>query len=106
MHITPFFGYNLRLCCGGRRGRENDNDNNGDDNTTQQRGDVMPKMKTNKGAAKRFGRTGTGKIKRARAYCRHCLSHKSPDQKRRLRRDAAHVVGKDARRIARLLPYS
>ena len=101
-----FAGIICDFAAGSGKGWENDNDNNGDDDTTQQRGDVMPKMKTNKGAAKRFGRTGTGKIKRARAYCRHCLSHKSPDQKRRLRRDAAHVVGKDARRIARLLPYS
>ncbi len=65
----------------------------------------MPKMKTNKSVAKRFGRTGSGKIKRARAYCRHCLSQKTPDQKRRLRRDSKHVTGADAQRIARLAPY-
>lgn len=65
----------------------------------------MPKMKTNKSVSKRFKRTGTGKIVRARAYCRHNLTVKSPDQKRRLRRDEAIVQGADARRIARMAPY-
>lgn len=65
----------------------------------------MPKMKTNKSVAKRFKRTGTGKIAHARAYCRHLLTKKSPDQKRRLRRDPSAVSGADARRIRRMAPY-
>lgn len=65
----------------------------------------MPKMKTNKSVAKRFSRTGTGKITHARAYRRHILTKKSPDQKRRLRRDPATVTGADARRVRRMAPY-
>lgn len=45
---------------------------------------VMPKMKTNSGAKKRFALTGTGKIKRKHAYKRHILTKKSTVQKRRL----------------------
>ncbi len=46
----------------------------------------MPKMKTNRAAAKRFRFTGTGKIRRNRAYKSHILTKKSPTQKRRLRK--------------------
>jgi large subunit ribosomal protein L35 len=45
----------------------------------------MPKMKTHRGAAKRFKATGTGKLKRVKAYRSHILEHKSPKQKRNLR---------------------
>ena len=45
----------------------------------------MPKMKTNRGAAKRLRRTGKGKIKRMRAYKSHILTKKSTKRKRRLR---------------------
>lgn len=45
----------------------------------------MPKMKTHRGAAKRFRLTGTGKIKRARAYKSHILTGKSAKRTRRLR---------------------
>lgn len=65
----------------------------------------MPKMKTNKSVSKRFRRTGSGKIVHARAYCRHNLTVKSADQKRRLRREGAVVSGGDARRISRMAPY-
>lgn len=65
----------------------------------------MPKMKTNKSVAKRFRRTGSGKITHARANRRHILTKKSPDRKRRLRRDPAIVAGADARRIRRMAPY-
>lgn len=65
----------------------------------------MPKMKTNKSVAKRFRRTGTGKIVHSRAYRRHILTKKSPDQKRRLRCDTATVTGADAKRIRRMAPY-
>jgi large subunit ribosomal protein L35 len=44
----------------------------------------MPKMKTHRGAAKRFKATGTGKLKRKKAYLSHILEHKSPKQKRNL----------------------
>lgn len=64
----------------------------------------MPKLKTNRAAAKRFGRTGTGKIKRARAYLRHILSTKTRKQKRRLR-SSALVDQADVRQTRRLLPY-
>ncbi len=42
----------------------------------------MPKMKTHRGAAKRFKKTGTGKIKRSKAYASHLLSSKSPKEKK------------------------
>jgi large subunit ribosomal protein L35 len=44
----------------------------------------MPKLKTHKGAAKRFKRTGSGKIARRKAFARHILTSKSPSRKRRL----------------------
>ena len=44
----------------------------------------MPKMKTHRGAAKRFKATGTGKLKRVKAYHSHILEHKSPKRKRNL----------------------
>ena len=46
----------------------------------------MPKMKTNRGAAKRMRRTGSGKVKRMRAYKSHILTKKSKKRKRRLRK--------------------
>ncbi len=46
----------------------------------------MPKMKTHRGAAKRFKRTGTGKLRRRQAYKNHILEKKSPKRKRQLRR--------------------
>jgi len=64
----------------------------------------MPKMKTNRGAAKRFARTGTGKFKRRRAYLRHILTSKSRKQKRNLRQGTL-VASVDQRQIRALLPY-
>jgi large subunit ribosomal protein L35 len=64
----------------------------------------MPKIKTNRGAAKRFKVTGTGKVKRRHAYLRHILSTKTRKQKRRLRRSAL-VDPANAKAIKRLLPY-
>lgn len=64
----------------------------------------MPKMKTHRGAAKRFKRTGSGKLKRNRAFASHLLSHKSPRRKRRLHH-AALVSREDQGRMERLLPY-
>ncbi|HBO83955.1 MAG: 50S ribosomal protein L35 [Deltaproteobacteria bacterium GWC2_42_11] len=65
----------------------------------------MPKIKTNRGAAKRFRITATGKIKRKKAFLRHILTSKSSGNKRVLRK-AAYVEGANARQIKRLLPYS
>lgn len=65
----------------------------------------MPKMKTNKGAAKRLKRTAKGKLKRRRAYKSHILTKKSSKRKRRLRKSAL-VDKADEKRMNRLLPGS
>ena len=65
----------------------------------------MPKMKTNKSVAKRFRRTGGGKLVRAAANRRHNLTVKSPDRKRRLRTDVNILNNGDAKHIARMAPY-
>ncbi|OPJ55762.1 50S ribosomal protein L35 [Alkalithermobacter paradoxus] len=64
----------------------------------------MPKMKTHKGAAKRFKATASGKLKRSKAFRRHILTKKSAKTKMNLRK-AGIVSAGDARRIATLLPY-
>lgn len=64
----------------------------------------MPKMKTHRGAAKRFKKTASGKIKRYRAFHSHILGKKSPKRKRRLR-SAATVHSSDLKRINKMLPY-
>ena len=64
----------------------------------------MPKMKTNRGAAKRFKATGSGKIVRNKAYASHILTKKTTKRKRALRKsdlvDDTNVKG-----IKRILPY-
>jgi len=62
----------------------------------------MPKMKTHRGAAKRFKVTGTGKIRRRKQNRSHLLEKKSSTRKRRLARPAA-VEGGDKKRVERLL---
>ena len=62
----------------------------------------MPKLKTHRGAAKRFKRTGSGKLKRSKAYKSHMMASKSPDRVRRLRKSAL-VSSADHKRVARLL---
>lgn len=62
----------------------------------------MPKMKTHKGAAKRFKKTAKGKLKRGHAFTSHILTKKSPKRKRNLRQSAL-VAGSDEKRIKRLL---
>jgi large subunit ribosomal protein L35 len=62
----------------------------------------MPKMKTHRGAAKRFKITGTGKILRRKAYRDHLLEHKPTSRTRRLGREA-EVVGGDKKRVKRML---
>ena len=64
----------------------------------------MPKMKTHRGAAKRFKKTSKGKIKRAKAYKSHILTKKSAKRKRNLRK-AAIVSKGDEKRIKKVIPY-
>lgn len=64
----------------------------------------MPKIKTRRGAAKRFQVTGSGKVKRKRAYLRHILSTKTRKQKRHLRQGAM-VDATNVKAIKRLIPY-
>jgi large subunit ribosomal protein L35 len=65
----------------------------------------MPKMKTNRGAAKRFRRTAKGKFKRAQSHLRHILTKKSSKRKRNLGAPA-HVADCDVPAIKKLLPYA
>ena len=64
----------------------------------------MPKMKTNRGTAKRIRRTKTGKFKRSCAFGRHRLTRKSPKRKRNLRSPEL-LSQADMVRTKRLLPY-
>lgn len=64
----------------------------------------MPKIKTNKGAAKRFKFTGTGKIKRNKSKMRHILTKKDSKTKRVLRQPGL-VADADVRAVKRMLPY-
>jgi len=64
----------------------------------------MPKMKTNRGAAKRFKRTGSGGFKRKQSHLRHILTKKSTKRKRHLRAKSM-VHQSDEVLIQRLLPY-
>lgn len=64
----------------------------------------MPKMKTHRGAAKRFKCTATGKIKRAKAFKSHILGKKSAKRKRHLRKGGLADQA-EMKRIAKLLPY-
>ncbi len=60
-------------------------------------------MKTNRGAAKRFRKTGSGKLTRMRAFKSHILTKKNRKRKRRLRKSTL-ASGADARRVRRMLP--
>lgn len=64
----------------------------------------MPKMKSNRGAAKRFSKTGSGKWKRNNAFARHILTKKSPKRKRGFR-SGEMVAASDGSHLKRLLPY-
>jgi large subunit ribosomal protein L35 len=64
----------------------------------------MPKMKTHRGAAKRFKKTGTGKIVRHHAFTSHILEKKSPKRKRKLRKSTVMSAG-DVKRIASMIAY-
>ena len=62
----------------------------------------MPKMKTNRSAAKRFKLTGKGRVKRRHAFKSHILTKKSPKRKRQLRHSDMTAKG-DAKRVLRML---
>lgn len=64
----------------------------------------MPKMKTNRSAAKRFKLTGTGKLKRGHAFRSHILTKKSTKTKRNLRR-TAYVSATQEKVMKKILPY-
>ena len=64
----------------------------------------MPKMKTNRGAAKRFSRKGTG-FKRAQAFKNHILTKKSPKRIRQLRKTTM-VCKADTAAVEKMLPYA
>jgi len=64
----------------------------------------MPKLKTHRGAAKRFSLTGTGKVKRSKAYASHILTKKTKKRKRNLRKSAT-LDDRDTKGIKRLIPY-
>ncbi|QAT41080.1 50S ribosomal protein L35 [Clostridium sp. JN-9] len=64
----------------------------------------MPKMKTSRGAAKRFKLTGTGKLKRAKAFKSHILTKKSTKTKRNLRK-TAYVSSTQEKTMKKILPY-
>lgn len=64
----------------------------------------MPKMKTNRGAAKRFKATGSGKIVRNKAYSSHILTKKSTKRKRNLRKSGL-VDATNLKQVSKLVPY-
>ena len=64
----------------------------------------MPKVKTNRGAAKRFKLTANGKLKRKKAYASHILTKKSSSRKRKLRK-ADYVNETEMKRAKRMCPY-
>jgi large subunit ribosomal protein L35 len=65
----------------------------------------MPKLKTHRGAAKRFKKTATGKFTRGSAFKRHILTSKTRKAKRQMRADKA-VSDQDTDRLRRMLPYA
>ena len=64
----------------------------------------MPKLKTNRAAAKRFKKTGTGKLKRNKAYKRHILTKKTTKRKRTLRQPAI-TDATNVKNMKKILPY-
>jgi large subunit ribosomal protein L35 len=63
----------------------------------------MPKMKSHRGARKRFSVTGSGKVKRYKAFKSHILTKKTSKRKRRLRRAGTIATNGEAKRMKRLL---
>ena len=64
----------------------------------------MPKMKTHRGAAKRFTATGSGKIRRSKAFSSHILTKKSTKRKRNLRQRTL-IAETDMKAVRHMLPY-
>ena len=64
----------------------------------------MPKLKTHKGAAKRFKKTGTGKVKRRHSHLRHILTSKDKKRKRKLGGNVL-VSEADTPKVKRMIPY-
>lgn len=64
----------------------------------------MPKIKTNRSAAKRFKKTGTGQLKRMKAYKRHILTKKSTKRKRNLRK-ATLLDSTKVKNMKKIMPY-
>ena len=64
----------------------------------------MPKQKTHRGAAKRFRVTGSGRVKRAKAYKSHILNKKTTKRKRNLRK-GTYICAAEQRNIRELIPY-
>jgi large subunit ribosomal protein L35 len=64
----------------------------------------MPKIKTHRGAAKRFKKTGTGKLQRNHAFHSHILTKKSPGRKRKLAGET-EVSKANEKTVKRMLPY-
>ncbi len=62
----------------------------------------MPKMKSNRASSKRFRLTGTGKVRRSKAYKSHILTKKSTKRKRNLRKNGL-VAESDAKRVKLLI---
>jgi large subunit ribosomal protein L35 len=64
----------------------------------------MPKLKSHKGASKRFQKTASGKIKRGHSFLRHILTSKAKKRKRKLRSNVL-VDPADHHRVSRMIPY-
>lgn len=64
----------------------------------------MPKIKTHRGAAKRFSLTKSGRVKRAKAYKSHILTKKSAKRKRNLRQ-GTYITAQEEKNIKQLIPY-
>ena len=64
----------------------------------------MPKIKTHRGAAKRFSLTKSGKVKRSKAYKRHILNKKSTKRKRNLRQ-GTYIAAQEEKNVKQLIPY-
>ena len=63
----------------------------------------MPKLKTNRGAAKRFAKTGSGRIKRRQSFKNHILTKKSPKRKRQLR-GGTLIAHQDEAAVRQMIP--
>ncbi len=65
---------------------------------------IVPKLKTNRGAAKRFRKTATGKVRRRKAFASHLLTKKSAKRKRNLK-TSPFVDKTNSKAIRRMIPY-